>query len=220
DDGRRSSLRGAHRRVPLPPRRTARGYAATSAGGRHRCDPCGGGTRREGDRRAQARWCRLTPHGSQPTPGRLAFDSILMNASRTSSRVAVRPAADLAPIMNARAIAIIGASKTELHELKLTGRPVKFLRKHGYTGKVFAVNPKYSELDGVPCYPSVSAIPEPVDVAGILLPTSTGSGKIGKHTSELQSLTNIVCRLLLEKKKTHIRHTQPVTHRTLYAHIS
>jgi acyl-CoA synthetase (NDP forming) len=80
------------------------------------------------------------------------------------------PATDLAPIMNARAVALVGASKTELHELKLTGRPVKFLRKHGYTGKIFAVNPKYSELDGVPCYPSVSAIPEPVDVVGILLP--------------------------------------------------
>src|SRR5262249_60940623 len=30
--------------------------------------------------------------------------------------------------------------------------------------------------------------------------------KIGRHTSELQSLTNLVCRLLLEKKKNR-RHT-------------
>src|SRR5262245_14227707 len=93
-----------------------------------------------------------------------------MNESRTSLSSTTVSANDLEPIMNARAIAVVGASKTELHELKLTGRPVKFLRKHGYTGKIFAVNPKYSELDGVPCYPSVSAIPEPVDVAGILLP--------------------------------------------------
>src|SRR2546430_3128032 len=28
------------------------------------------------------------------------------------------------------------------------------------------------------------------------------SGKIGEHTSELQSQSNLVCRLLLEKKKT------------------
>jgi acetyltransferase len=93
-----------------------------------------------------------------------------MNESRTPTSAAALSANDLAPIMNARSIAIVGASKTELHELKLTGRPVKFLRKHGFTGKIFAVNPKYGELDGVPCYPSVSAIPEPVDVAGILLP--------------------------------------------------
>src|SRR5438093_7792669 len=30
-----------------------------------------------------------------------------------------------------------------------------------------------------------------------------------EHTSELQSLTNLVCRLLLEKKKQHIDSNQP-----------
>src|SRR5438093_9603568 len=29
-----------------------------------------------------------------------------------------------------------------------------------------------------------------------------------EHTSELQSLTNLVCRLLLEKKNKHTRHTR------------
>src|SRR5258706_8298559 len=34
----------------------------------------------------------------------------------------------------------------------------------------------------------------------------TGAGKRSEeHTSELQSLTNLVCRLLLEKKKTQVR---------------
>src|SRR5258706_6213706 len=32
--------------------------------------------------------------------------------------------------------------------------------------------------------------------------TSTGETRSEEHTSELQSLTNLVCRLLLEKKKT------------------
>src|SRR5690349_4195390 len=76
----------------------------------------------------------------------------------------------LAPIMGARSVAVIGASKSELHELKLTGRPIKFLRKHGYAGRIVAVNPKYQELDGVPCYPSISAVPDEVDVAAIFLP--------------------------------------------------
>src|SRR5499433_4314436 len=31
-------------------------------------------------------------------------------------------------------------------------------------------------------------------------------GRSEEHTSELQSLTNLVCRLLLEKKKTHCKH--------------
>src|SRR5262249_61454523 len=33
--------------------------------------------------------------------------------------------------------------------------------------------------------------------------TACQPGRSEEHTSELQSLTNIVCRLLLEKKKTH-----------------
>src|SRR2546430_13553090 len=35
-----------------------------------------------------------------------------------------------------------------------------------------------------------------------------------EHTSELQSQSNIVCRLLLEKKKTHIRIHQQITYCT------
>src|SRR5205823_13535994 len=33
--------------------------------------------------------------------------------------------------------------------------------------------------------------------------TRSGSAQIGEHTSELQSLAYLVCRLLLEKKKIH-----------------
>src|SRR5438093_7763012 len=53
---------------------------------------------------------------------------------------------------------------------------------------------------------------ERILVGAILLPAplwprrrcgrrETGSGRSEEHTSELQSLTNLVCRLLLEKKK-------------------
>src|SRR5438093_4906207 len=37
--------------------------------------------------------------------------------------------------------------------------------------------------------------------------TSPGSTRSEEHTSELQSLTNLVCRLLLEKKKQKERNT-------------
>src|SRR5215213_11914351 len=35
---------------------------------------------------------------------------------------------------------------------------------------------------------------------------SIGAARSEEHTSELQSLTNLVCRLLLEKKKTQQKH--------------
>ncbi len=75
----------------------------------------------------------------------------------------------LAEIMRARSIAIVGASKAELSEMKLTGRPLKFIRMHGFTGTVVAVNPKYAELDGYPCYPSIGAIPCDIEVAALMV---------------------------------------------------
>src|SRR5262249_59778514 len=49
-----------------------------------------------------------------------------------------------------------------------------------------------------------------------------GGGRSEEHTSELQSLTNLVCRLLLEKKKTqklrrHQADQQHVARETLHA---
>src|SRR2546426_7705124 len=45
-------------------------------------------------------------------------------------------------------------------------------------------------------------------------------GRSEEHTSELQSPCNLVCRLLLEKKKTHWKHTHVQCHTWLlqYTH--
>jgi acetyltransferase len=40
----------------------------------------------------------------------------------------------------------------------------------GYRGSIFPVNPKYREMEGLTCYPSVSAIPGPVDLAIVFVP--------------------------------------------------
>src|SRR5260370_16829119 len=53
-------------------------------------------------------------------------------------------------------------------------------------------------------------------------PRTTRGGRSEEHTSELQSHLNLVCRLLLEKKKTHrartqdVRDSQPSHHRTYF----
>src|SRR5438093_9782634 len=59
-------------------------------------------------------------------------------------------------------------------------------------------------------------VPAPCPLDGLLRgrrPARLGDPRSEEHTSELQSLTNLVCRLLLEKKNTHerkqISHTQP-----------
>src|SRR5688572_31233445 len=45
----------------------------------------------------------------------------------------------------------------------------------------------------------------PAIVVGVLQSAATGAARSEEHTSELQSQSNLVCRLLLEKKKKKIK---------------
>ncbi|MFQ5985483.1 MAG: acetate--CoA ligase family protein [Alphaproteobacteria bacterium] len=42
---------------------------------------------------------------------------------------------------------------------------VREIRRGGFRGAVYPVNPKYDEVEGLVCYPSLAALPEPVDLA-------------------------------------------------------
>jgi acetyltransferase len=75
----------------------------------------------------------------------------------------------LEPFFRPGSIAILGASEDFV---KISGRPLKFLLDKGYRGKVFPVNPKYEKVAGLPCYPTVTAIPEPVDLAIVAVPAA------------------------------------------------
>ncbi|HBV86894.1 MAG TPA: CoA-binding protein [Desulfosporosinus sp.] len=64
--------------------------------------------------------------------------------------------------MEPTGVAIIGASQ----DFKsINGKILKYLLKHNYLGKIYPVNPKYKEIGGITCYPSVDAISEQVDLA-------------------------------------------------------
>ena len=75
---------------------------------------------------------------------------------------------DLDPLFAPRSIAVVGASR-ETRRMG-GGFVLKFLRQHGFAGSVYPVNPKYDEIEGLRCYPSLEAIPEPVDLAVIVVP--------------------------------------------------
>ena len=66
-----------------------------------------------------------------------------------------------------RAIAVVGASDDPV---KIGGRPLAFLLRHGYPGRVFPVNPARATVQGLPAFPSIGAIPEPVDLAIVVVP--------------------------------------------------
>lgn len=65
------------------------------------------------------------------------------------------------------AIAIIGASP---ERTRIRGLLLHLLRKNGYPGRLYPVNPSYAEIDGIRCYPSLAAIEARVDLALIAIP--------------------------------------------------
>ena len=65
-------------------------------------------------------------------------------------------------------IAIVGASSSPL---KWGFRILYNTIMGGYKGALYAVNPKHTEIIGVDCYPSISALPEKrLDLAVIVVP--------------------------------------------------
>jgi acetyltransferase len=71
-------------------------------------------------------------------------------------------------------IAVIGASP---REGSLGGQIITNL-KYGFTRPIYPVNPGYAEIAGLPCYPTVEAIPGPVDLAIIIVPAPAVPGAI------------------------------------------
>ena len=65
-------------------------------------------------------------------------------------------------LMTPRSIAIIGASQ---EPTKIGGRPVDLLRRYGYAGRIYPVNPKAAVVQGLQAYASIDALPEAPDLA-------------------------------------------------------
>jgi len=69
-------------------------------------------------------------------------------------------------LVSPRSVAVIGASADPA---KTAGRPVSYLRKHGFGGAIYPVNPKVESIDGLRCYPDIASLPEVPDVGIVLL---------------------------------------------------
>jgi acyl-CoA synthetase (NDP forming) len=79
-------------------------------------------------------------------------------------------------LLNPRRIALIGASTDAS---RLTARAQVYLRRHGYTGELFPVNPRAPEVLGERAYASLAEVPGPVDLAYILVGTGQVEAAIG-----------------------------------------
>src|SRR6202165_3899085 len=72
-------------------------------------------------------------------------------------------------------IALIGASRDQE---KIPGRLLSMLRKNGFPGSIYPVNPNYSDIDGLKCYPSIAEVGQPIDLAVVIIPARAVLGAL------------------------------------------
>jgi acyl-CoA synthetase (NDP forming) len=70
--------------------------------------------------------------------------------------------ATLRPLLEARSVAIVGASA---RPGSFGNALVREVRDGGFTGPVSPVNPRYREVDGLRCLPSLADLPQPAELA-------------------------------------------------------
>ena len=68
--------------------------------------------------------------------------------------------------LNPRSVAVIGASEN-IH--KIGGRPIHYMRKHGFAGRIIPINPGRDTVLGERAYKRVADYPGQVDHALIMV---------------------------------------------------
>ena len=75
--------------------------------------------------------------------------------------------ANFTALLSPRSVAIVGASP----DLRIfRGRTLKVMLGHRFDGRIYPVSRSHDEVQGLLAYPSVAAIPEPVDLAVLIIP--------------------------------------------------
>ncbi|SLN70680.1 acetate--CoA ligase family protein [Oceanibacterium hippocampi] len=77
--------------------------------------------------------------------------------------------ASLDALFRPRSVAVIGASA---NAGKIGGLPIHYLKRAGYDGDIYPINPRRTEIQGLKSWPSLAAVPAAVDLAVIAVPAA------------------------------------------------
>ncbi len=80
-------------------------------------------------------------------------------------------------LFEAKSIAVIGATSDPV---KIGGRPIKYLQDQYFTGKVYPINPKYTEIMGIPCFSDISQINDIIELAVLAVSADRVESEIKK----------------------------------------
>ncbi|NJP25291.1 GNAT family N-acetyltransferase [Microbispora sp. SCL1-1] len=79
----------------------------------------------------------------------------------------------IARVFTPESVAVIGAGR---HEARVGHRVLRNLIDEGFPGPIYAVNPRATEVCGLPAYPDVASLPGPAELAVIATPAPTVLG--------------------------------------------
>ncbi|MFC4167877.1 acetate--CoA ligase family protein [Teichococcus aestuarii] len=89
----------------------------------------------------------------------------------------VLPMETLSALLDPRTVAVIGASD---EAARIGGRPIDYMTRLGFQGRILPVNPKRKVVQGLTAYESVAALPETPDVAIIAVPASAAAQAVAQ----------------------------------------
>ncbi len=75
----------------------------------------------------------------------------------------------LDPLLRPTSVAVLGASQ---REGRVGHTFVRQCLNAGFKGRLYPVNPRYETVEGLPCYPSLEALPEPVEHVIFAIPNA------------------------------------------------
>src|SRR5690606_21167562 len=72
-------------------------------------------------------------------------------------------------------VAVIGASNDTG---KWGGSVLALIRKFGFAGNIFPINPQSDTVQGLKAYPSIGAVGQPIDVAVVMVPSNRAAAAV------------------------------------------
>ena len=132
--------------------------------------------------------------GAVAVDARVILEPEPQRAQRHDAAVSALPVRRFGERFPPKSIAIVGVSqKSAMGAPGFTGMVfLRVLREAGFAGRLYPINPKLSEIDGLKVYASVTEVPEPLDLAIIAVP-ATGVPKVLEECVAAQVANVHIC---------------------------
>ena len=108
----------------------------------------------------------------------------------------------LDPLFNPASIAVVGVSGGS--KLGMGANAVKNLLAFGYQGRIYPVNPKYDQIQGLRCYPRIAEIPDRLDCVLIAIPALAIHGVFRNRIESIAAEAALQSEMVLVEIKSSI----------------